>query len=376
MTGAAAQDPRFTYFDSYNPHLTLPPSLQARFKDSKYAVIKGTTMFIYENEHMSECLGIITLPHYQVSVPGNQKDSHIYSKRNPIWLKYQPNPNHTRHSTASSDSNPLSSKDYYLSMVNSVDKEDLYFTLLRCSKLKLHSQSCLREIPKRDSTLFDKSAMNTLIRTIHSNEHQFQAAWLNAVLGRIFLGVYKTPQVKDMVFQKLVDKLTRVRLPNFLNDIRMKSVHLGDGVPMITRPKLLTLKPNGDLIMDMSLLYQGGFRAEVEAEAIVTVTKKIQPIKVSLVLAITLIRLEGRMQVWIKPPPCNRLWYGFYQKPQVEMKIEPVVSDKHIKSNLIIKAIENKMLEAIAETMVLPNMDDVPFSDSEGVGGIFDHMSL
>src|SRR5690348_14756192 len=40
----------------------------------------------------------------------------------------------------------------------------------------------------QDSTLFDKSAMNTLIRTIHSNEHQFQAAWLNALLGRIFLG--------------------------------------------------------------------------------------------------------------------------------------------------------------------------------------------
>ncbi|KAI9231007.1 MAG: hypothetical protein BYD32DRAFT_360233, partial [Podila humilis] len=104
----------------------------------------------------------------------------------------------------------------------------------------------------------------------------------------------------------------------------------GDGVPLITRPKLLTLKPNGDMIMDMTLLYQGGFRAEVEAEAVVTVTKKIQPIKVSLVLMMALLRLEGRMQVWIKPPPCNRIWYGFYHKPQVEMKIEPVVSDKHI----------------------------------------------
>ncbi|KAF9106974.1 hypothetical protein BGX29_007797 [Mortierella sp. GBA35] len=228
-----------------------------------------------------------------------------------------------------------------------------------------------RDSTHQDSTLFDKSAMNTLIRTIHSNEHQFQAAWLNALLGRIFLGVYKTPQIKDMVFQKMVEKLSRVRLPNFLNDMRMKSVHLGDGVPLITRPKLLALKPNGDMVMDLSLLYQGGFRAEVEAEAVVTVTKKIQPIKVSLVLVMTLVRLEGRVQVWVKPPPCNRIWYGFYHKPQVEMKIEPVVSDKHIKSNLIIKAIENKMLEAIAETMVLPNMDDVPFSDSEGIGGIF-----
>ncbi|KAI7815900.1 putative integral membrane protein conserved region-domain-containing protein, partial [Gamsiella multidivaricata] len=320
---------------------------------------------------MRDCLGVITLPNYQISVPGEQKDSHIFSKRNPIWLKHQPSPHHGRHSTSSSDASPPTSKDYYLSMVSSVDKEELYFTLLRCSKLKPNSRSFLREIPKRDSTLFDKSAMNTLIRSIHSNEHQYQSAWLNAMLGRIFLGIYKTPQVKDMVFQKMVDKLSRVRLPNFLNDMRMKSVHLGDGVPLITRPKLLSFKPNGDLVMDMNLLYQGGFRAEVEAEAVVTVTKKIQPIKVSLVLVMTLVRLEGRLQAWIKPPPCNRIWYGFYQKPQVEMKIEPVVSDKHIKSNLIIKAIENKMLEALAETMVLPNMDDIPFSDSEGLGGIF-----
>ncbi|KAG0285147.1 hypothetical protein BGZ96_010537 [Linnemannia gamsii] len=378
--GGLTQDPRFTYLDTQNPHLALPPYLQARFKDSKYAVVKGATMFIYENELVQECLGVITLPNYQVSVPGHQKDGHIFSKRNPIWLKYQASggpaslasatSHHTRRSTASSENSLSSSKDYYLSMVSCIDKEDLYFTLLRCSKLK-PIRSFIREIPKRDSTLFDKSAMNTLIRTIHSNEHQFQSAWLNALLGRIFLGVYKTPQIKDMVFQKMVEKLSRIRLPNFLNDMRMKSVHLGDGVPLITRPKLLALKPNGDMVMDLSLLYQGGFRAEVEAEAVVTVTKKIQPIKVSLVLVMTLIRLEGRVQVWVKPPPCNRIWYGFYHKPQVEMKIEPVVSDKHIKSNLIIKAIENKMLEAIAETMVLPNMDDIPFADTDGVGGIF-----
>ncbi|KAG0100733.1 hypothetical protein BGZ93_006618, partial [Podila epicladia] len=369
--GAASQDPRFTYLDTQNPHLSLPPCLQARFKDSKYAVIKGATMFIYENDLMEECLGVITIPNYKISVPGQQKDSHIFAKRNPIWLEYHGS-NHSRRSTAGSDGSQPSSKDYYLSMVSCIDKEDLYFTLLRCAKLKPNNgRSFIREIPKRDSTLFDKTAMNTLIRTIHSNEHQFQAAWLNALLGRMFLGIYKTPQVKEMVLQKMVEKLTRLRLPNFLNDMRMKSVHLGDGVPLITRPKLLTLKPNGDMIMDMNLLYQGGFRAEVEAEAVVTVTKKIQPIKVSLVLMMALLRLEGRVQVWIKPPPCNRIWYGFYHKPQVEMKIEPVVSDKHIKSNLIIKAIENKMLEAIAETMVLPNMDDIPFSDSDGIGGVF-----
>ena len=156
--GAVAQDPRFTYLDTQDPHLSLPPWLQARFKDSKYAVIKGATMFIYENELVQECLGVITLPNYQVSIPGHQTDGHIFSKRNPIWLKYQApggpaslastTSNHTRRSTASSENSLSSSKDYYLSMVSCIDKEDLYFTLLRCSKLK-PSRSFIREIPKR-----------------------------------------------------------------------------------------------------------------------------------------------------------------------------------------------------------------------------------
>ncbi|KAF9110616.1 hypothetical protein BGX27_006109 [Mortierella sp. AM989] len=369
--GAATQDPRLAYLDTQNLHLTLPPCLQARFKDSKYGVIKGSVMFIYDNEHLHECLGVITLTNYEISVPGHPTDGHMFAKRYPIWLKYQHISHHSSHQGRNStDSGTNSSKDYYLSMVNCVDKEDLYFTLLRCSKLKPNSRSFLREIPKRDSTQFDKSNMNTLIRSIHSNEHQFHMAWLNALLGRIFLGVYKTPKIKDAIYQKLVDKLSRIRLPNFVNHLRLKSVHLGDGVPMITRPKLLSLKPNGDMVMDMNLLYQGGFRAEIEAEAVVAVTKKM-PIKVSLVLVVTLDRLEGRLQAWIKPPPSNRIWYGFYHRPQVEMKIEPVVSDKHIKSNLIIKAIENKLMEAISETFVLPNMDDVSFFDSDGIGGIF-----
>ncbi|KAG0044513.1 hypothetical protein BGZ83_010265 [Gryganskiella cystojenkinii] len=150
MGAGAAQDPRFTYLDTQNPHLSLPPCLQARFKDSKYGVVKGATMFIYENELMQECLGVITLPNYQISVPGQQKDSHIFSKRHPIWLKYSPSSTHSRRQTAESDLS-LSAKDYYLSMVSCVDKEDLYFTLLRCAKLKTHSRSFLREIPKRVS---------------------------------------------------------------------------------------------------------------------------------------------------------------------------------------------------------------------------------
>ncbi|KAF9379995.1 hypothetical protein BGX21_002498, partial [Mortierella sp. AD011] len=361
------QDPRSTYLDTQNLHLALPPSLQVRFKDSKYCVIRGTVMFVYENEKMEECFGVITLANYEVSVPGKLSDGDMFAKRHPLWLKYQ----HIHHSSqGKSETITNPAKDYYLSMVSCVDKEDLYFTLLRCTKLRPGSQSFLREIPKRDSTQFDKSAMNTLIRSIHSNEHQFHMAWLNAMIGRIFLGVYKTPKVKDAIFEKLEDKLSRIRLPNFINHLRMKSVYLGDGVPLITRPKLLALKPNGDMIMDLNLLYQGGFRAEIEAEAVVAVTKKIQPV-ISLVLVVTLDRLEGRLQAWIKPPPSNRIWYGFYHVPQVEMKIEPVVSDKHIKSNLIIKAIENKLMEAITETFVLPNMDDMPFAETDGVGGIF-----
>ena len=60
--------------------------------------------------------------------------------------------------------------------------------------------------------------------------------------------------------------------------------------------------------------------------------------------------------------------------PKMEMDIEPIVSSKQITYNLILRTIESKIREVVAESIVLPFWDDVPFHDTLGQafrGGIW-----
>jgi hypothetical protein len=73
----------------------------------------------------------------------------------------------------------------------------------------------------------------------------------------------------------------------------------------------------------------------------------------------------------LKAPPSNRYWLAFFEMPDMEWKITPIVADKQIKWSLVTNAIESKIREIFLETYVLPNMDDTAFCKSDGDGGIF-----
>ncbi|KGG51965.1 hypothetical protein DI09_233p20 [Mitosporidium daphniae] len=61
----------------------------------------------------------------------------------------------------------------------------------------------------------------------------------------------------------------------------------------------------------------------------------------------------------IKPPPSDRLWYGFYEMPKMELSIEPLVSTRAIKWSLVTSVIEKRLNESMEEYFVLPNMEEL-----------------
>ncbi|CEG74330.1 hypothetical protein RMATCC62417_09566 [Rhizopus microsporus] len=256
------------------------------------------------------------------------------------------------------------------------------------------------------TTQFDQSAMNHLISTVHSDPEQFELQWLNALLGRLFLGIYKTERTQNFFYQKILTKVAKLnaRRPSFLEEITVRSVDGGHGAPYITQPRLVHLSPQGEYTSEMNVLYDGGFRVELETVLKWTYSDRLPPIRIDLVLAITLKSIQGKMmvkikepptnRVWygfyqnpkidwiiepqgkmmvkIKEPPTNRVWYGFYQNPKIDWIIEPVVWEKRIGYSVVSKAIKSKIEEIFRETLVLPNMDDIVFFAADGAGGIFD----
>lgn len=58
------------------------------------------------------------------------------------------------------------------------------------------------------------------------------------------------------------------------------------------------------------------------------------------------------------------MWFSFDKMPKIDMVIEPILGSRQISWAPILRVIENRIREVVAETIVLPYYDDIPFTDT------------
>ncbi|KAF9576061.1 hypothetical protein EC968_000127 [Mortierella alpina] len=356
MTRVPRLGPAAESISDYMSNMLFQPK-NARPKDSYYAVLRYDTLFLYESDQQRDCKAVVPMNLYEVKIfPKNLPDNEVFNKEHPIQIK--------RKSDAPTSASILDNgqDEYYIFIHTPVVKEDWYLALLYASKLR--KPGTKQKI--QDKAQFDPEAIQNHIRTLHSDKHHENTRWFNSFLGRIFLGVYKTKKIQDVFIQKITRKTLKLKRPSFLGEIKVRSFNVGHSIPYITRTKLHELAVNGELTAEFHLAYQGGVRVEIEVDV------GVKSMKVTVVLAVLVKSLSGKMTLKIKAPPTNRFWIGFQEPPDMDIVIEPIVADKAIKLNMVLGAIETKIREAMVEAIVLPNMDDYPFFDSHGTGGIFE----
>ncbi|KAG0743277.1 hypothetical protein G6F23_006145 [Rhizopus arrhizus] len=317
--------------------------LDMKRKKHVYAQLKCGALFIYESDQeYDDCKSIIPVHNYQISI--YSPSEHVTFGRSTFL-----------HLTSSE-----TDEEYYITCERAVDKEDWYFGLIAAATV-----NDLEPVEMMDSTQFDPVDMQLLISTIQQDADYRQVQWLNAIVGRFFLSMYKTKLIHEYVQDKVSKKIKKANLPGLLGEVHIQSVDIGHSIPFITQPKLLSLTPEGDLLAEAFVDYSGLFRVVIQTDCSYSL------IRVPLILSVMLKQLHGKFLFKMKPPPSNRYWIGFYELPNMKWEITPVISDKQIKLNMITNAIEAKIREFILENMVLPNMDDFPFYPSHGKGGIF-----
>lgn len=324
---------------------------QQQRRDIFFAVLKHTTLFLYDSEKQLDCKAVIQVHQHRVTIhPPGLEEFELFARPSSIRLQHV--------------DNKQQQQSYFITCSRCIDKEDWYHALKRAS----HKETRHHEIH------FDQVAMNQLINTIHSDDSHFQTQWFNAVLGRIFCAVYKTHNMNAFLYKKLLSKLDKInsRRPPFLDEISVRSVHPGHALPVLTNPKLVSLGPTGELTAEANIHYAGAIRFEVETVLKWKYSDRLKPLTVDLVLAITLKDLKGRFVTKIKEPPTNRFWYGFQELPQMEWLVEPLVWERRVGYSVVVKAIQSKIEELIAENVVLPNMDDITFFPTGGAGGIYE----
>jgi Maintenance of mitochondrial morphology protein 1 len=308
---------------------------------------------LYDDEQQIEVRHVISLAHHDVSIYGGGEDipeGELYAKRNAICL--------VRKEDSIADLRGLT-PPFYLFCQNQSDKEDFYHALLK-------NQERIPNSPNSppSSQLYNVKDIVKLVQDLHASEEHLQTRWINALIGRWFLAMYKTPEMYEFIQTKITKKISRVPKPNFISHIALQKIDMGQGAPSITNPRLKDLTVDGDCTVEADVNYSGNIRIEISATARIDLGPRIKTREVNLILAVVLKKLTGHVLIRFKPPPSNRVWFCFASKPDMTMSIEPVVSARQITYGIILRAIESRIREVVEETLVFPYWDDIPFLDT------------
>lgn len=310
-------------------------------KSRYYAELKLGNLFLYKSEER-DLQHAIVLNKYRVQLYPELPDANLLAKRVAVCLTHI-------------------KKDltYYIFLENCSLKEDLYFRIVELT---------CQNSPKGKPLIFDHHDMINIIQKLHSSDENLQTAWFNAITARMFMSAYQTDAFRGYFEEKIVKKLARVKRPAFLSEIQVTKINVGTSIPFLTTPKLRELKPDGTLVVAAHLSYQGGYTIEISTKATFNFGQKlinIKPRPVTLVLRLTLSKMEGIVVFQVKPPPSTRIWWGFESMPEMSLKVEPVVSARQITYSMVTNVIESKIREIVKESIVLPFTEDINFFPSQ-----------
>lgn len=335
-------------------------SKAAASKHCYYIVLRHSHLMLYNSTAQLDVRHVISLAHHNISLSeggststeqsangngDNITEADLFIKRTAIVLTPTTVPNGGLLSSKAA-------KPFYLFSSDCSEKEDFYHALLAAS-------------PSPPSPLsLEADHLIKLQSTLHSSHLSAETRAINALISRVFLALHRTPYLETLVRTKIEKKIARVQKPAFITSIAVQSIDLGDSAPILSNPRLVNLNISGDTTIATDLRYTGGVKLTIAAVAKLDLGTRFKARTVDLVLAGSLQKLTGHMLVKVKPPPSNRLWVCFESMPDMDIKVEPVVSSRQITYTFILRAIENRIREVVAETLVQPNWDDVPFFDT------------
>ncbi|XP_056389664.1 testis-expressed protein 2-like isoform X2 [Hyla sarda] len=89
--------------------------------------------------------------------------------------------------------------------------------------------------------------------------------WINAFIGRIFWDFLREKYWEDAVANKIQKKLTKIKLPNFMNELTLAELDMGTSLPQILSISTPSVNERG-LWVDMEVTYSGSLQVTLETK--------------------------------------------------------------------------------------------------------------
>uniref|UniRef100_A0A3Q3KBX8 SMP-LTD domain-containing protein n=1 Tax=Monopterus albus TaxID=43700 RepID=A0A3Q3KBX8_MONAL len=97
------------------------------------------------------------------------------------------------------------------------------------------------------------------------NPGKSQAAWLNALIGRIFWDFLRDKHWANTVSHKIQKKLSKIKLPYFMNELTLTELDMGSSMPYITATSRPEINHRG-LWLEMHLVYTGALQMTLQTK--------------------------------------------------------------------------------------------------------------
>ncbi|XP_029372648.1 testis-expressed protein 2-like [Echeneis naucrates] len=111
----------------------------------------------------------------------------------------------------------------------------------------------------------DKKLQNASAAQVQPRGEEEAVAWLNAAVGRVFWDFLGEPYWAELVSKKIQMKLSKIRLPYFMNELTLTELDMGSATPKILGASKPSIDYRG-LWFDLEISYSGSFLMTLETK--------------------------------------------------------------------------------------------------------------
>uniref|UniRef100_A0A8C4SG19 Testis expressed 2, like n=1 Tax=Erpetoichthys calabaricus TaxID=27687 RepID=A0A8C4SG19_ERPCA len=230
------------------------------------------------------------------------------------------------------------------------------------------------------------TAKRKFLSAVPAGTGEAQHSWINALLGRIFWDFLREKYWADQVAHKIQKKLSKIRLPYFMNELTLTDLDLGTSVPHILNASRPSMNSRG-LWVDLEVTYTGSLQMTLETKMNLCKLGKESTWDGSQELELGQERAKGRTILLAdsdeesssagssedeevlptelhgnqgeKIVPTGTDGYSFRIPPRLELKVRPKLGEREVTFTHVTEWIENKLQQELQKVFVMPNMDDL-----------------